>query len=166
MDHLLEQTAPLFTMPAVIPKGGIEEINLEKMIGKNKWLVLFFYPGNFAIETPAYITILSDRYEEFRQRKTEVVAISTDTVYAHTAWTGLDRKDGGVGPIRIPLASDRNLVVSTAYKVLNQEQGMPMKVVFIIDPVGKVRYIKQYRRQIHYNIDELLLELSNLQYRS
>lgn len=163
MHHLIEKNAPLFTMRAVMPKAGIGKIDLAAYMEQKKWIILLFYPGDFAIETPAYITILSDRYEEFKRQQAELIGISTDTIYTHLAWIQLDRQQGGVGPIHFPLASDRNFAVSTAYGVLNQEIGMPIKTIFIIDPTGKIRYMKQYHRQIHYNVDEVLQVLSNLQ---
>lgn len=165
MHHLLETKAPMFKVQTVSPQGGIEHICLQEIMNKNKWMILFFYPGNFALESPAYITILSDRYDEFKQIQTEVIGISSDTIYTHFAWIGLRRQEGGAGPLQISLASDRNFAVSLAYGVLDKEQGLPEKAVFIIDPSGKIRYIKQYKRQIHYNIDELLKALVNLQRR-
>lgn len=162
MYQLIDKQAPLFTVRVVKPLGGIAHIDLKKLIAQGKWIILFFYPGNFALETPSYITILSDRYEEFKQYGAAVLGISSDTVYTHRAWTELTRQEGGVGPLQIPLASDRNFAVSLAYGVLNDEHSMPGKAVFIIDSLGKIRYIKHYKRQIHYNVDELLAVLSNL----
>ncbi|CAH8561712.1 unnamed protein product [Schistosoma curassoni] len=72
---------------------------------------------------PTELIAFSERAAEFQSRECQVIACSTDSVYAHLAWTKLDRKAGGLGQMNIPLLSDKNLKISRAYEVLDEQEG-------------------------------------------
>ncbi len=75
---------------------------------QGKWVVFFFYPLDFTFVCPTEITAFNDRAEEFAAIGTEVIAASVDSQYVHLAWCNTPRKQGGLGPMKIPLVADGN----------------------------------------------------------
>jgi alkyl hydroperoxide reductase subunit AhpC len=82
-------------MPAVRGDRVEGEVALEEFRGR--WLVLFFYPGDFTFVCPTEIRSLTVRAGEIRQRDAEVVLVSTDSVYSHSAWSATPPERGGIG---------------------------------------------------------------------
>ena len=57
----------------------------------------------------------------------QVIACSTDSHFCHLAWVNTPRKEGGLGPMNIPLLSDKNMAISRAYGVLEEDNGYPFR---------------------------------------
>ena len=112
--------APEFSGKAVV-NGCIKDISLSNYTGK--YLVLLFYPADFTFVCPTEIIAFSDRAEEFRNEGCEVVAVSTDSEFAHLAWTNTPRDAGGLGKMNIPLLADRTQVIARKYGVLKVSIG-------------------------------------------
>ncbi len=74
--------------PAFAVKGLVGEkivpIKLEDY--KGKWVVLFFYPGDFTFVCPTELVSVAERYEEFEKLDIEVLSMSVDSPYVHKAW--------------------------------------------------------------------------------
>ena len=68
---------------------------------------------------------------------------STDSEYSLLAWTNTSKKDGGLGPVQIPLLSDKNHQLSRDYGVLIEEDGVALRGLFLIDPQGVIRQVGQ-----------------------
>ncbi len=77
--------------------------------------VLFFYPLDFTFVCPTEIRAFSDRVAEFEKLGVAVVAASVDSEYAHLAWTQQSRKEGGLGPMKIPILADITKNISRSY---------------------------------------------------
>jgi hypothetical protein len=60
----------------------------------------------------------SDRVEDFKKIGAEVVACSVDSKFTHLAWTERSRREGGLGPMNIPLLSDLTHKIAQDYGVL------------------------------------------------
>lgn len=96
---------------------------------------------------------------------TEVAGVSVDSEWSHLKWSQMDRKDGGLGPgLRIPLLSDIRKGMSLSYGVLDEEQGVSNRALFIVDPLMKVRHISMNDFSIGRSVDEVLRCLSAIQY--
>jgi peroxiredoxin 2/4 len=91
---------------------------------------------------PTEIIAFSDRIADFTSRGAQVVFASTDSEYSLLAWTNASRKDGGLGQINIPLLSDKNHNLSKDYGVLIEEEGIALRGLFIIDPNGIIRQVR------------------------
>ena len=76
---------PTLKAQALLPNGKFEALDLTSYRGK--WLVVFFYPLDFTFVCPTEIHGFNDHYEQFKKLGAEVVAVSTDSVYSHKAWT-------------------------------------------------------------------------------
>ena len=49
------------------------------------------------------------------------------------------RKDGGLGPVKVPLLSDKNHRLSRDYGVLLEGEGIALRGMFLIDPQGVLK---------------------------
>lgn len=157
---LVGKPAPRVRMEAAKGQSVDEQVDIERYAGK--WLVLFFYPGDFTFVCPTELRAVGERAEEFHRRDSEVVFVSTDSKYSHRAWMDTAPDRGGVGPLPFAMASDPTHAVCRAYDVLNEEQGISQRATFVIDPDGKVRYELVHDDDVGRSVDELLRVLDAL----
>ena len=155
------QQAPDFTATAVFDQE-FQEVKLSKYRGK--YVVLFFYPLDFTFVCPTEITAFSDRYGEFSSKNTEVLGVSVDSQYSHLAWLQMDREAGGLGDIAYPLVSDLNKTIAKDYNVLDEEAGVAVRGLFIIDPDGVIMHATVNNLPVGRNVDETLRVLQAFQH--
>lgn len=153
--------APDFAGTAVV-NGEFKQISLSEFRGK--WVILFFYPLDFTFVCPTEIIAFSDRSAEFTQVNAQLIACSTDSHFSHLAWTNLSRKEGGLGPMSIPLLADKNTKISRKYGVYRDEDGVTLRGLFIIDPKGVLRQITINDLPVGRSVDETLRLLQAFQY--
>lgn len=149
----IQKPAPTFTKTAV-KDGVFEKISLEDY--KGKWVLLAFIPLAFTFVCPTEIIAYSDAVKSFADKETEVLFASTDSEYSLLAWTNVSRKDGGLGPIDIPLIADTNHSLSKDYGVLIEEEGIALRGIFLIDPKGTLRQITINDLPVGRSVDESL----------
>jgi peroxiredoxin (alkyl hydroperoxide reductase subunit C) len=158
----VREPAPHFEMPSTKNLDTLEEsVSLEDY--KGKWLILFFYPYDFSHVCPTEILALSNNYEEFKALNTDILGVSTDSVYAHRAWLQTPEEDNGIQGTNYILASDGTHEVSEAYGVLVEEEGVALRGLFIIDPDGILQYSVIHNLNIGRSVDETLRVLEALQ---
>lgn len=158
---VVSKPSPYWEGTAVV-NGAFRDLKLTDY--KGKWLVFFFYPLDFTfvckyfsllfptfiliwfhvMKGPTEILAFNDRIQEFRAINTELVACSVDSHFTHLAWVNSPRKEGGLGPLQIPLLSDLTHKISTDYGVYLEDVGHTLRGLFIIDD-------KQVLRQITMN---------------
>ena len=155
------QKAPDFSATAVIDQE-FKEISLSQYRGK--YVVLFFYPLDFTFVCPTEITAFSDRYSEFSSKNTEILGVSVDSQFSHLAWIQTPRNEGGIGDIDYPLVADLKKEVSTAYNVLDPNEGVALRGLFIIDPEGTIMHATINNLPVGRNVDETLRVLQAFQY--
>ncbi|VDQ16453.1 unnamed protein product [Trichobilharzia regenti] len=85
--------------------------------------VFVFHSFNSTFVCPTEIIAFSERNEEFEKRNCQVIACSTDSEYCHLAWTKMDRKAGGLGPMKIPILADPTKIIARSYGVLDDVEG-------------------------------------------
>lgn len=100
-------------------------------------------------------------YDQLKLINTEVLAISTDSVYAHKVFTEVSPS---ASKVRFPLVSDRTHKISKAYRVLNEKTGATFRATIIIDPEGMIvsRFINP--PEVGRNIYEILRVIQAIQY--
>nr|AUG32205.1 thioredoxin peroxidase [Paulinella longichromatophora] len=155
------QPAPDFTTTAVINQE-FESLSLSQYRGK--YVVLFFYPLDFTFVCPTEITAFSDRYSDFSSLNTEVLGVSVDSQFSHLAWIQTPRNQGGIGDINYPLVSDLKKEIASAYNVLDTDEGIALRGLFIIDPEGIVMHATINNLPVGRNVDETLRVLQAFQY--
>ncbi|KAI7862529.1 thioredoxin peroxidase BgTPx [Spinellus fusiger] len=149
----VQKPSPFWAASAVV-NGEFKSIALSDYIGR--FVVLVFYPADFTFVCPTELLAFSDRIEEFRKLNAEVVAISVDNIHSHLAWINQPRKEGGLGAINIPLVSDITKEISDAYNVLIPGEGIALRGLFIVDPVGVLRIANIHDLPIGRSVDETL----------
>lgn len=153
--------APEFKAQAVV-NGEFKEVTLSEY--KGKYVVLFFYPLDFTFVCPTEIIAFSERAEEFRKIGCEIIAASTDSHFSHLAWVNTPRKEGGLGPMKIPILADTNHQISKDYGVLKEEDGVAFRGLFIIDVKGILRQITINDLPVGRDVDETLRLVQAFQY--
>ncbi len=156
------QPAPDFVMPST---RNLDKLNEPVKLSdyRGKWVCLLFYPLDFTFVCPTELTAFSDRYAEFQGINTEIIGISTDSVYSHRAWLRTPRDKGGVEGLNYPLASDITKQVSDDYGVLIQDRGIALRGLFVIDPEGILRYKVVHDLNIGRSAEETLRVVQALQ---
>ncbi|KAF7725453.1 thioredoxin peroxidase Tpx1 [Apophysomyces ossiformis] len=149
----VQKPAPAFTAPAVVD-GQFKDISLEDY--KGKYVVFFWYPMDFTFVCPTEIIAFSDRIKEFQALDTAVIAASTDSEFSHLAWVNTERKQGGLGEMKIPLLADKTKKIARDYGVLIEDAGIALRGLFIIDPKGIVRQITINDLPVGRSVDEIL----------
>ena len=161
MTRIVGLAAPDFTATAVVDQE-FKEISLSQYHGK--YVVLFFYPLDFTFVCPTEITAFSDRHADFSSRNTEVLGVSVDSQFSHLAWVQTDRKNGGLGDIAYPLVADLNKTIARDYQVLDEDAGIALRGLFIIDPEGVVMHSTINNLPVGRSVDETLRVLQAFQY--
>ncbi|PSB20125.1 peroxiredoxin [Phormidesmis priestleyi ULC007] len=155
------QPAPEFTATAVVDQE-FKDIKLSDYRGK--YVVLFFYPLDFTFVCPTEITAFSDRHQDFSAIGTEILGVSVDSAFSHLAWIQSDRKSGGVGDLNYPLVSDIKKEISLAYNVLDSNEGVALRGLFIIDKDGVIQHSTVNNLSFGRSVDETLRTLQAIQY--
>ncbi|XP_072568174.1 peroxiredoxin-2 [Paramormyrops kingsleyae] len=145
--------APQFSTTAVVD-GAFKEVKLSDYRGK--YVVLFFYPLDFTFVCPTEIVAFSDRVDEFRKIDCEVIGASIDSQFSHLAWINTPRKEGGLGPMKIPLLADVKKSISRDYGVLKEDEGITYRGLFVIDGKGILRQITINDLPVGRSVDETL----------
>ena len=154
MAVLVGQAAPDFTASAVFGDGEIKDFNLSSFI-KGKKAVLFFYPLDFTFVCPTELLAFDKRKVEFDQRGVEVIGVSIDSQFSHSAWRNTPVDEGGIGPVNYPLVADITHEICRAYDV-EAPIGVAFRGSFLIDEEGVVRHQVVNDLPLGRNIDEML----------
>ncbi|SCV01354.1 LAMI_0G10968g1_1 [Lachancea mirantina] len=157
----VQKPAPTFKKTAVID-GVFDEVSLDKY--KGKYVVLAFIPLAFTFVCPTEIIAFSEAAKQFEKIGAQVLFASTDSEYSLLAWTNVARKDGGLGPVDIPLVADTNHSLSKDYGVLIEEAGVALRGLFVIDPQGIVRHITINDLPVGRNVQEALRIVEGFQW--
>jgi len=157
----ISKAAPDWEGTAVV-KEEFKELKLKDFRGK--YLVFFFYPLDFTFVCPTEIIAFSDRIKEFRAINTEVVACSVDSHFTHLSWIKTPRKEGGLGPVNIPILSDLNHKIAKDYGVFMENSGHTLRGLFIIDNNGILRQITMNDLPVGRSVDETLRLVQAFQY--
>ena len=130
----LDQPAPDFRLPAVVPEGsGVEqrsELSLADFRGQ--WLVLYFYPRDFTSGCTLEARGFQRDLGAFQSRGAAVAGISADDGESHLSFCGSEG-------LAFPLLSDPDGRVSRQYG--SWIAPYSQRHTFLIDPQGMLRQI-------------------------
>lgn len=157
-DHPLQVggKVPCVSGQALLPDGSFKDIKLADL--KGKWVVLFFYPLDFTFVCPTEIRGFNQHYEEFKKLGTEVLSVSTDSVYSHKAWV-----ENGLGKVHFPMLADTSHQISEAFNVLIKDKGIALRGTFVIDPNGVLRSAVVNDLPVGRSVEETLRTVKALQ---
>jgi peroxiredoxin (alkyl hydroperoxide reductase subunit C) len=148
--------APAFSLDSVVNKE-FRKVSLSDFQGK--WVVLFFYPGDFTFVCPTEIKGFSKSLAEFKAANAEILAVSVDSKFSHLAWI----RSGDLDTLDYPLLSDFSKQTSRAYGVLDENSSSARRGLFIIDPKGVIQHILIHNEKVGRSVDETLRVLKALQ---
>lgn len=138
MGTLVGKQAPDFIVKAAHKNMIVDNFSLQQFRGKN--VILFFYPLDFTFVCPTELHAFQEKIEEFVKRDTEVIACSVDSAFTHLAWLNTPKAKGGIQGIEYPLIADLTKTMAQSYGVLNEEEGIAYRGLFLIDSDGIVRH--------------------------
>ena len=148
--------APPFTLEGVLNQ---EFKNISLSDYRGKWVVLFFYPGDFTFVCPTEIRGFNKALAGFNAANAALLAVSVDSKYSHLAWI----KSGALDKLEYPLLSDFSKQTARAYGVLDEQNSTARRGLFIIDPNGVIQYRVVHSDKVGRSVDETLRVLKALQ---
>ena len=155
------QKAPNFNCDAVV-NNKIKKISLDDC--KGSYTAIFFYPLDFTFVCPTELHAFQEKLELFKAKKCTLIGISIDSVYSHTAWLATPKNKGGIEGITYPLISDINKTMSRDYGVLDEENGVALRGLFILDNDNIVQHATINNLGVGRNVDEVLRLIEAFQY--
>ena len=126
-----------------------------------KWSVFFFYPADFTFVCPTELEDLANLYEKFQAIGCEIYSVSTDSHFVHKAWHDASES---IRKIKYPMLADPTGVLSRAFGVMIEEDGMAYRGTFVVNPEGKIKIAEIHDNNIGRNADELLRKVEAAQF--
>nr|WP_255555819.1 peroxiredoxin C [Sodalis sp. CWE] len=161
---LVSRPAPDFTAAAVLSDGEIiNNFNLKSFI-QDKMAVIFFWPMDFTFVCPSELIAFDKRYIEFKKLGVEVVGVSFDSEFVHSAWRQIPIEQGGIGSIQYPIVADVKREIIKAYGIEHPEFGVALRGSFLTDKNGIVRHQVVNDLPFGRNIDEIIRMVNALQF--
>ncbi|MDP3900058.1 MAG: redoxin domain-containing protein [bacterium] len=150
---LIDTLVPDITLEA-FHENQIKKISLSDY--RHKWLILFFYPGDFTFICPTELEEMAELYEQFRAEGAEALSVSVDSVYVHKAWYD---HSPTIAKIKFPMLADPTGKLCQSLGVYLPNEGKALRGSFIIDPEGLIKSVEVNHNDIGRSAEELLRKL-------
>lgn len=138
VDHIkVGDTVPEDIDFEVFHNEEIKKMSFKDLRGK--WVVFFFYPGDFTFVCPTELAEMQTHYEGLQKEGAEIISVSTDSVFVHKAWHD---ESPAIKEITYPMAADPTLSLAYTFGVLVEEEGVALRGTFIISPDGVVKSVE------------------------
>jgi peroxiredoxin len=120
--------------------------------------VLVFYPADWSPVCGDQLTLYNEVLPDFQELGTELVGISVDGAWCHSAFCG-DRK------LHFPLLSDFEPkgAVARSYGVYRDGDGVSERALFVIDEEGTIHWSYVSPIGVNPGADGILTALEDLQ---
>ena len=152
---------PEFDLQAVVSLDkGHEFASITHRSYPGKWLVLFAWPMDFTFVCPTEIAEFGKKSADFADRGAQVLGMSTDTHFVHLAWR---RDHPDLKSLPFPMLADTKRQLSSALGIIHKTEGVPLRVTYIVDPEGVIRFVSANDLSVGRNVDEVLRVLDALQ---
>ena len=158
MKHLIGHKVEDFKVQAY-HQGDFKEVTLQDT--KGHWSIFFFYPADFTFVCPTELVDVAEKYEQFQAMGVEVYSVSTDSHFVHKAWHDASES---IRKIKYPMLADPTGVLSRAFGVMIEEDGMAYRGTFVVNPEGKIKIAEIHDNNIGRNADELLRKVEAAQF--
>ncbi len=123
---------------------------------RGKWVVLFFYPGDFTFVCPTELAEMAGLYEEFKAEGAEIISVSTDSAFVHKAWHDTSES---IKIVNYAMAADPTHELSMLFGTLIPDVGESLRGTFIISPDGVIKTIEMNDNAIGRSAPETLRKL-------
>ena len=150
--------APNFTIPTT--RG---EINFHDWID-DSWVFFFSHPADFTPVCTTEMGRTAQLAQQFADRNTKPLGLSTDTVEEHIKWID-DVNDTQKTSLEFPIVADADHKIAQLYDMIHpgESETAAVRSVFIIDPDKKIRLTMTYPMSVGRNFDEILRVIDALQ---
>ena len=122
---------------------------------------LLFLPRRLYLVCPTELVDVAEKYEQFKAMGVEVYSVSTDSHFVHKAWHDASES---IRKIKYPMLADPTGVLSRAFGVMIEEDGMAYRGTFVVNPEGKIKIAEIHDNNIGRNADELLRKVEAAQF--
>eukprot|EP01067_Filipodium_phascolosomae_P008980 Filipodium_phascolosomae@DN78_c0_g1_i2.p1 len=158
-EPLVSKPAEDFAAEVVTATGAVEPFTLSSLRGK--YVYLLFYPFDFTFVCPTELLAFNEKVAEFESRNVQLVGVSVDSVFCHSAWRNTPINKGGIGQLKFPLVSDITKSISRSYGVL-MDEAKSLRGLFLIDREGIVRHAVVNDLPLGRSVDEALRMVDSL----
>lgn len=158
MHTLINSQLPAFSLQAYQAESFKTVTNKDL---EGKWSVLFFYPADFTFVCPTELGDMADKYAEFQKMGVEIYSVSTDTHFVHKAWHNSSET---IKKIQYPMLADPTGLLTRAFGVHIEDEGVAYRGTFLIAPDGKIKIAEIHDNGIGRNADELLRKVQAAQF--
>ncbi len=129
-------TVPDFEMETYEPTlGDFAKVSLADIRSAGQWAILVFYPADFTFVCPTELADLAEEHAQLEKLGARVIAVSTDTKFAHMMWRNTE---GLLKNVRYTLAADTTGAVSRLFGVYDAATGLALRGTFMINPEGQL----------------------------
>ena len=97
------------------------------------------------------------RLKDFEVTNTQVMGISTDSIFSHEAWA-----KSACGGISYPLLSDTHRETVKQYGIWWPDLNANYRATYVVDKQGKVRFVERYGKGELPQPDKILAEVKKL----
>ncbi|UJR26991.1 hypothetical protein I4U23_008298 [Adineta vaga] len=153
--------APFFKSKAVL-NDKVFDTSLSDY--EKKYLILLFFPMNFTYVCPTELIAFNDRIKDFQELNTNILACSVESHLSHLKWLSMAHKEGGIRGLQFPLMADKSMAISKTYGILNAEDGVSYRAMFIIDDKGILRQITVNDHHVGRNVAEVCRLIKDIQH--
>jgi peroxiredoxin (alkyl hydroperoxide reductase subunit C) len=148
---------PDFEMETYDPANAdFGKFSLAENKAAGHWTVLVFYPADFTFVCPTELADLAEQHAALAKLGVTVVAVSTDTKFAHMAWRN---SEGLLKNVKYPMAADPTGSVSRLFGVYDAATGLALRGTFIINPEGKLVSSEVNFYNVGRNAEELVRKM-------
>jgi alkyl hydroperoxide reductase subunit AhpC len=142
---------------------SLGKVRFHEWLG-DSWGVLFSHPADFTPVCTTELGAVAKRKSDFQKRNVKVIALSVDSVEAHTSWISDINETQGV-ELDFPIIADPDFTISHLYGFVhpNASDRFTVRSVVVIDPDKKVKLIITYPASTGRNFDELIRVIDSLQ---
>lgn len=158
MESIINTRIPEFKVQAY-HNGEFKTITDKDVLGK--WAIFFFYPADFTFVCPTELEDMAEKYEQFKKLGVEVYSVSTDSHFVHKAWH--DTSDS-IKKIQYPMLADPTGVLTRAFGVMIENDGMAYRGTFVANPEGMIKLVEIQDNSIGRNAEELLRRVEAAQF--
>lgn len=157
---LIGKKAPHFKAKAVANGEIIDNFSLDLFAGK--YVLFFFYPLDFTFVCPTELHAFQEQLNAFEAKGAQVIGCSVDSAFSHLAWVQTPKAKGGIKGVTYPLVADLNKQIARDYHVLNEEEGVAYRGLFLMDKSGVIRHQLVNDLPLGRSVDEALRLLDAL----
>jgi peroxiredoxin (alkyl hydroperoxide reductase subunit C) len=162
----METTTQTVSVGSIVPDFQMEtyepahsdfgKISLADIRKAGKWTILVFYPADFTFVCPTELADLAEQQEKLEKLGATVVAVSTDTKFAHMVWRNTEPL---MKNVKYTLAADTTGGVSRLFGVYDAATGLALRGTFIINPEGKLVSSEVNFYNVGRNAEELVRKM-------